>query len=123
MTATSYFSEPDYKTFDGLQCSLSSSSLRTIKTLPIGISKTPSRIKRSYRAWSSQKQDWLTVYVPGDVTDSQMDALADLQMSTVLASAYPSAEPVLADIETNKLYELWQQLSDLHLARPTQYLN
>ena len=57
---------------------------------------------------------------PGDITDSQLDAVADL------ADAYSFGEIrathrqnlVLADIEQAKLYELWQKLDALKLATP-----
>ena len=57
---------------------------------------------------------------PGDVTSEQMEAIADL------ADAYSFSEVrtthqqnmVLADVEQNKLFELWQQLEVLGLATP-----
>jgi len=57
---------------------------------------------------------------PGDITDSQLDALADL------ADRYSFGEIrsthrqnlVLADVKQSDLHALWQKLSDLSLATP-----
>ncbi|MAE40864.1 MAG: sulfite reductase [Psychrobacter sp.] len=124
-TATSYFSEPDYKTFDGLQVqSELQQQLADNKDFANWYQQNTVAHKiAGYRAVVISLKAGLVdgKYVPsGDVTDSQMDALADLADEYSfgeLRSTYQQ-NLVFADIETNKLYELWQQLSDLHLARP-----
>ncbi len=124
-TATSYFSEPDYKTFDGLQVqSELQQQLADDKDFANWYQQNTVAHKiAGYRAVVISLKAGLVdgKYVPsGDVTDSQMDALADLADEYSfgeLRSTYQQ-NLVFADIETNKLYELWQQLSDLHLARP-----
>ena len=124
-TATSYFSEPDYKTFDALQVqSELQQQLADDKDFANWYQQNTVAHKiAGYRAVVISLKAGLVAgkYVPsGDVTDSQMDALADLADEYSfgeLRSTYQQ-NLVFADIETNKLYELWQQLSDLHLARP-----
>jgi len=124
-TATSYFSEPDYKTFDALQVqSELQQQLADDKDFANWYQQNTVAHKiAGYRAVVISLKAGLVdgKYVPsGDVTDSQMDALADLADEYSfgeLRSTYQQ-NLVFADIETNKLYELWQQLSDLHLARP-----
>lgn len=124
-TAISYFSEPDYQTFDALQVqSELQKQLTDNKDFANWYQQNTVAHKiAGYRAVVISLKAGLIdgKYVPsGDVTDSQMDALADL------ADAYSFGELrgtyqqnlVFSDVETNKLYELWQQLSDLHLARP-----
>jgi len=59
-------------------------------------------------------------YVPsGDLSESQMDALADLADKYSFSELRGTYQQnlVFADVQTNQLYELWQQLSELHLAR------
>jgi len=124
-TATSYFSEPDYKTFDALQVqSELQQQLADDKDFANWYQQNTVAHKiAGYRAVVISLKAGLVdgKYVPsGDVTDSQMDALADLADEYSfgeLRSTYQQ-NLVFADVEANKLYELWQQLSDLHLARP-----
>nr|WP_250162466.1 nitrite/sulfite reductase [Psychrobacter sp. WY6] len=59
-------------------------------------------------------------YVPsGDLSDAQMDALADLSDRYSFGELRGTYQQnlVFADVQTNELYELWQQLAELHLAR------
>ncbi len=57
---------------------------------------------------------------PGDITDSQLDAVADLadEYSFGEVRSTHRQNLVLADIEQAKLYELWQKLDALKLATP-----
>ncbi|MDB5986477.1 MAG: nitrite/sulfite reductase [Nevskia sp.] len=57
---------------------------------------------------------------PGDVTDAQMDALADLaeQYSFSELRATHDQNLVLADVARKDMYALWQRLSELGLATP-----
>lgn len=61
-----------------------------------------------------------TGVAPGDVTDKQLDAIADLadEYSFGEVRATHSQNLVLADIEGSRLYELWQKLKLLGFATP-----
>jgi sulfite reductase (NADPH) hemoprotein beta-component len=58
---------------------------------------------------------------PGDVTDSQLFAVADLADKYSFGEARSTHQQnlVLADIEQAKLYDLWQEAKALGLATPT----
>jgi sulfite reductase (NADPH) hemoprotein beta-component len=58
---------------------------------------------------------------PGDVTSSQLDSIADLADEFSFGEARSTHEQniVLADVETSRLYELWQKLKPLGFATPT----
>ncbi len=58
--------------------------------------------------------------VPGDATDAQMDAIADLADRYGVGEIRVSHEQnlVLPDVEQADLYELWQKLDSLDLATP-----
>ncbi len=58
--------------------------------------------------------------IPGDATDAQMDAIADLADRYAFGEVRVSHEQnlVLPDVEKTDLYELWQQLETLGLATP-----
>ncbi len=57
---------------------------------------------------------------PGDITDKQMDAVADLadQFSFGELRSTHRQNLVLADVKHAELFELWQQLESLSLATP-----
>ena len=57
---------------------------------------------------------------PGDVTDTQLDAIADLadQYSFAEVRTTHRQNLVLADVKQADLYNIWQELSDLSLATP-----
>ncbi len=124
-TAISYFTEPDYQTFDALavQSDLQQQLADNKDFANWYQQNTVAHKVAGYRAVVISLKAGLVdgKYVPsGDVTDSQMDALADLvdeYSFGELRSTYQQ-NLVFADVEVNKLYELWQKLSDLHLARP-----
>ncbi|WP_367105848.1 nitrite/sulfite reductase [uncultured Psychrobacter sp.] len=123
-TATSYFSEPDYKAFDALQVqSELQKQLADNKDFANWYQQNTVAHKiAGYRAVVISLKAGLVdgKYVPsGDVTDSQMDALADLADKYSFGELRGTYQQnlVFADVEVNKLYELWQQLSELHLAR------
>ncbi len=61
-----------------------------------------------------------TGVAPGDVTDKQLDAIADLadEYSFGEARATHSQNIVLADVDGNCLYELWKKLKALGFATP-----
>lgn len=57
---------------------------------------------------------------PGDVTDKQFEAIADIADQYSFAEVRNTHEQniVLADVEQRKLFELWQQLKELGFATP-----
>ncbi len=61
-----------------------------------------------------------TGVAPGDVTDKQLDAIADLadEYSFGEARATHTQNLVLADVDGTRLYELWQKLKALGFATP-----
>ena len=58
--------------------------------------------------------------VPGDATDAQMDAVADLADEYSFGEIRVTHEQnlVLADVEQARLYEIWRKLEALKLAEP-----
>ena len=61
-----------------------------------------------------------TGVAPGDVTDKQLDSIADLadEYSFSEVRVTHSQNLVLADVETSRLNELWQKLKKLGFATP-----
>jgi len=61
-----------------------------------------------------------TGVAPGDVTDKQLDAIADLADRYSFGDVRNSHEQnmILADVEQVKLFELWHELRELGLATP-----
>ena len=62
----------------------------------------------------------VTGIAPGDVTDKQFDAIADLAERYSFGEARTSHEQniILADVEQARLFELWGELRELGLATP-----
>ncbi|MGP4714263.1 MULTISPECIES: nitrite/sulfite reductase [unclassified Psychrobacter] len=123
-TAISFFSEPDYKAFDALQVQANlQAQLTDNKDFANWYNQnTVAHKVAGYRAVVISLKAGLVdgKYVPsGDVTDTQMDALADLSDTYSFGELRGTYQQnlVFADVEVNKLYELWQQLVELHLAR------
>ena len=124
-TALSFFSEPDYQDIDALQVQ---SELQKL----LGENKdfanwynqnTVAHKIGGYRAVVISLKAGLIdgKYVPsGDVTDVQMDALADLSDKYSFGELRGTYQQnlVFADVQVSHLYELWQQLVALNLARP-----
>jgi len=61
-----------------------------------------------------------TGFAPGDVTDSQMDAIADLADAFSMGEIRSTHQQnlVLGDVRKADLYTLWQRASALHLCTP-----
>ncbi len=61
-----------------------------------------------------------TGVAPGDVTDKQLDAIADLADRYSFGEVRNSHEQnmILADVEQARLFELWHELRELGLAKP-----
>jgi sulfite reductase (NADPH) hemoprotein beta-component len=123
-TASSFFTEPDYLTFDALQTqSELQQQLDGDKDFANWYHQnTVAHKVAGYRAVVISLKAGLVDgrYVPsGDLSESQMDALADLADKYSFSELRGTYQQnlVFADVQTNQLYELWQQLSELHLAR------
>lgn len=123
--ASSYFTEPDYLSFDALQVQSDlQQQLEADKDFANWYQQNTVAHKiAGYRAVVISLKAGLVDgrYVPsGDITESQMDALADLADEHSFGELRGTYQQnlVFADVQTNRLYELWQQLAELHLARP-----
>lgn len=123
--ASSYFTEPDYLSFDALQVQSDlQQQLEADKDFANWYQQNTVVHKiAGYRAVVISLKAGLVDgrYVPsGDITESQMDALADLADEHSFGELRGTYQQnlVFADVQTNRLYELWQQLAALHLARP-----
>ncbi len=124
-TAISFFSEPDYLQLDALQVqSELQQQLSANKDFANWYTQNTVAHKiGGYRAVVISLKAGLVdgKYVPsGDVTDSQMDALADLSDHYSFGELRGTYQQnlVFADVQISHLYELWQQLVTLNLARP-----
>ncbi|MER2164103.1 MAG: nitrite/sulfite reductase, partial [Psychrobacter alimentarius] len=123
-TASSFFTEPDYLTFDTLQVQSDlQKQLDADKDFANWYNQnTVAHKVAGYRAVVISLKAGVVDgrYVPsGDVSESQMDALADLADKYSFSELRGTYQQnlVFADVQANQLYELWQQLSTLHLAR------
>ncbi len=123
--ASSFFTEPDYLSFDALQVqSELQQTLDSDKDFANWYQQNTVAHKiAGYRAVVISLKAGLVngSYVPsGDISESQMDALADLADKHSFGELRGTYQQnlVFADVQTNHLYELWQQLAELHLARP-----
>lgn len=123
--ASSFFTEPDYLTFDALQVQAElQQTLDSDKDFANWYQQnTVAHKVAGYRAVVISLKAGLVdgTYVPsGDISESQMDALADLADKHSFGELRGTYQQnlVFADVQTNHLYELWQQLVKLHLARP-----
>ena len=123
--ASSYFTEPDYLSFDALQVQSDlQQQLEADKDFANWYQQNTVAHKiAGYRAVVISLKAGLVDgrYVPsGDITESQMDALAALADEHSFGELRGTYQQnlVFADVQTNRLYELWQQLAALHLARP-----
>ncbi|WP_298871394.1 nitrite/sulfite reductase [uncultured Psychrobacter sp.] len=123
--ASSFFTEPDYLSFDALQVQSDlQQQLEADKDFANWYQQNTVAHKiAGYRAVVISLKAGLVDgrYVPsGDITEAQMDALADLADEHSFGELRGTYQQnlVFADVQTNRLYELWQQLAALHLARP-----
>lgn len=123
--ASSFFTEPDYLSFDALQIQSDlQQQLEADKDFANWYQQNTVAHKiAGYRAVVISLKAGLVdgKYVPsGDISAAQMDALADLADEHSFGELRGTYQQnlVFADVQTNRLYELWQQLAALHLARP-----
>ncbi|WP_299587339.1 nitrite/sulfite reductase [uncultured Microbulbifer sp.] len=118
--AKSFFTAPDYKTFDD---AASTAALQqqadSDKAFARWLERNtyPHRVP-GYRAIKLSTKP--TGVPPGDVTDRQLEAIADLAdtFSFGEARATHDQNVVLADVEQGQLYELWQQARKHGFATP-----
>ena len=124
ITASSFFSAPDYVSIDALHVQ---SELQQLLTSNQDFANwytqnTVAHKVAGYRAVVISLKAGVVdgKYVPsGDVNEAQMDALADLSDDYSFGELRGTYQQnlVFADVEISHLYELWQQLAELNLAR------
>ncbi|AMX02454.1 nitrite/sulfite reductase [Microbulbifer thermotolerans] len=118
--AKSFFTAPEYETFDGAS---SDADLQTQADGDKAFSRWlerntfPHRVP-GYRAVRLSTKP--TGVPPGDVTDRQLEAIADLADSFSFGEARVTHDQnvVLADVPQNRLYELWQEARKYGFATP-----
>ncbi|WKD48559.1 nitrite/sulfite reductase [Microbulbifer spongiae] len=118
--ARSFFTAPAYKTFDG------SASEAALQQQAEGDRAFARWLERNtychrvagYRAIKLSTKP--TGVPPGDVTDRQLDAIADLADAFSFGEARVTHDQnvVLADVEQGRLYALWQQARQHGFATP-----
>lgn len=123
-TAKSYFSDFDYENIDSLASQSKLSSDLNNKAFADWYARNtvPHKVA-GYRGVVISLKAGLVdgKYVPaGDVTAEQMDKLADLvdQYSFGELRATHQQNLVFADVKQSDLFDLWQALTDMDLARP-----
>ncbi len=108
----SYFTEPAYENADDVDAMAPTNTLRAEnKAFANWVShNVHSHKKPGYRAVTLSLKK--TGIAPGDLTDTQLESIADLadQYSFGEARTTHNQNMVLADVPANKLYELWQAL-------------
>ncbi|WP_413665504.1 nitrite/sulfite reductase [Microbulbifer sp. CNSA002] len=118
--AKSFFTAPEYRKFDG---SAAEAALQqqadSDKAFARWLERNtyPHRVP-GYRAIKLSTKP--TGVPPGDVTDAQLEALADLADTFSFGEARVTHDQnvVLADVEQDKLFELWQQARKHGFATP-----
>ncbi|WP_445358190.1 nitrite/sulfite reductase [Microbulbifer sp. ANSA005] len=118
--AKSFFTAPEYREFDGsaaeaalqLQADSDKAFARWLER-----NTYPHRVP-GYRAIKLSTKP--TGVPPGDVTDTQLEAIADLADTFSFGEARVTHDQnvVLADVEQDKLFELWQQTRKHGFATP-----
>ncbi|WP_445359792.1 nitrite/sulfite reductase [Microbulbifer sp. EKSA005] len=118
--AKSFFTAPEYREFDG---SAAEAALQqqadSDKAFARWLERNtyPHRVP-GYRAIKLSTKP--TGVPPGDVTDAQLEAIADLADTFSFGEARVTHDQnvVLADVEQDKLFELWQQARKHGFATP-----
>ncbi|WP_444924848.1 nitrite/sulfite reductase [Microbulbifer sp. DLAB2-AF] len=118
--AKSFFTEPDYKSFDGTASeAVLQQQADSDKAFARWLDRNtyPHRVP-GYRAIKLSTKP--TGVPPGDVTDRQLEAIADLADAYSFGEARATHDQnvVLADVEQGQLYELWQQARKHGFATP-----
>jgi len=118
--AKSFFTDPEYKAFDG---AASDAALKAQADADKAFARWlernsfPHRVP-GYRAIKLSTKP--TGVPPGDVTDQQLEAIADLADEFSFGEARVTHEQnaVLADVQQDRLYELWQAARKHGFATP-----
>jgi sulfite reductase (NADPH) hemoprotein beta-component len=113
-----YFAPPPYKTFAGVAPEYDTQLRRDLLFARWARSNLTPHRRPGYAAVTLSLKP--TGGIPGDATDAQMDAVADLADRYSFGEIRVSHEQnlVLADVEQGDLYELWRKLDALGLATP-----
>ncbi|BCD99248.1 nitrite/sulfite reductase [Marinagarivorans cellulosilyticus] len=118
--AKSFFTEPDYAQLDDLSETAEINALRS-ENAAFGhwlSHNVHSHRVAGYRAVTLSLKP--TGIAPGDITDSQLEAIADFADEYSLGEirATHLQNMVLGDVRANKLFELWQKLCENGFATP-----
>lgn len=116
--SASFFTEPDYRKIDAAQ---SESALHEQAQAEPLFANWLKRNTVAHRVAGYQIVNLSlkpTGYAPGDISDTQLDAVADLADEYSFAEIRSTHQQnlVLGDVEQGRLYELWQKLQPLGLA-------
>lgn len=114
----SFFPSPDYKTLADVEAMAATNELRA-KNLEFGQWLTHNvhgHKVPGYRAVTLSLK--VTGIAPGDLTDTQLETIADIadQYSFGEVRTTHNQNMVLADVEAEKLFELWQKLTSAGFA-------
>tara|TARA_R110002110_G_scaffold14698_1_gene67636 strand:- start:55525 stop:57189 length:1665 start_codon:yes stop_codon:yes gene_type:complete len=116
--AKSFFTAPDYKAFDAVEAAEALQAQCEAEPIFGNWVKRNTRDHQQpgYRIVNLSLK--ATGYAPGDITDEQLELVADLsdQFSFGEIRSTHQQNLVLADVETGQLYALWQQLQRAGLA-------
>ena len=109
-----YFSEPNYK--KNIESNLK--DYENEKAFTQWLSCTNTHKKKGYRAVTFSLK--ATGNAPGDASSSQMRAVANLSEEYSFGEIRVSHEQnlILADVQEDKLYELWVKAKEYHLVTP-----
>jgi len=112
--AKSFFTEPDYETADEAEATaLLCSQAENNKAFSNWLSRNVTAHRVSgYRAVTLSLKP--TGVAPGDITDAQLETIADLADNYSFGEVRATHEQniVLADVPVGKLYNLWQSLKE-----------
>ena len=118
--ASSYFSEPDYVEFDAVEAS------SALQAACLNDPIFGNWVKRNTRAHRKHGYRSVTIslkatgFAPGDITAEQLERLATLADTFSFSELRTTHQQniVLADVATNRLHELWDELQSAGLATP-----
>ena len=118
--AKSFFTDPDYRQFDGVEAG------RQLEQRCAADPIFGNWVKRNTVAHRVAGYRIVNVslkrpgYAPGDITDSQLERVADLADRYAFGEVRTTHEQnmVLADVEIGQLYTVWQALQKAGLATP-----
>ncbi len=118
--ARSFFTEPAYRTIDAVSAEAELDAQCTADPIFANWVRrnTVSHRKAGYRIVNVSLK--ATGYAPGDVSDKQMELIADLADEYAFGELRTTHQQnmVLADVEMAQLYSLWQKLQAAALATP-----